>query len=278
MPISRSVAQPARPIAAVHRVEARGHADAEQAHPGHDERGVGEQVGDRRGGDHEQRSTASPPRGTPCPPPPAAMITSAGSAADRREEPEEHRRDAVGQRPAPRARRPGGRPGHAGLADPLRGRARPALTGGDGAEHGRARGDLAALADPRAGQQRAARADRGVRSDPDLADAHDVAVDPVAAEVHLGLDGRAAPELEQARDRGRGVQVDVLADLRAERAGVAVRPRGAGHVGGADAGRRAARRTTAAGARRRRAGSCRAARRAAAAGRRPRRCRSAPAG
>ena len=60
---------------------------------------------------------------------------------------------------------------------------------------------------------------------------HDVAVDPVAGQVDLGLDRRAAAELEQAGDRRRGVQVDVGADLRAERPGVGDHPGGAGHAG-----------------------------------------------
>ena len=59
---------PAR--AAVHRVEALGHADAEQAHPDQYERRVRRQVRHRRGRDHEQRPDRSLPPGTPCPRPP----------------------------------------------------------------------------------------------------------------------------------------------------------------------------------------------------------------
>ena len=71
-----------------------------------------------------------------------------------------------------------------------------------------------------AGAQHAARADARTPADADLAHPQQVAVDPVAGEVDLGLDGAAVAETQQPGDRGDGVQVDVLADLGAEQPGV----------------------------------------------------------
>ena len=112
--------------------------------------------------------------------------------------------------------------GPAGLgATALGGRAGPVLAGRDLAHDQRAR------APPRPpcrttapGRQRAAGADPGARADPDLADVEDVAVDPVAGEVDLGLDRRALADRQQAGDRRQRVQVGALADVVAEQAGV----------------------------------------------------------
>ena len=61
-----------------------------------------------------------------------------------------------------------------------------------------------------------------------------VAVDPVAGQVDLGLDRRTRAERHHPGDRRQRVQVDPAADLGAERPGVVGDPRRAGQVGRAD--------------------------------------------
>ena len=143
---------------------------------------------------------------------------------------QQHRRHAVDRHPQRRPPRPVVRPRMAGLAGLHRGRALPVLAVLDLADHARARGDVGVLADDGAGQQRRARADGGVVADGDRADVEVVAVDPVPGQVDLGLDRTAVPEREHAGHRRGRVQVDALADLVAQRAGVVHQPRRAGQV------------------------------------------------
>src|SRR5207248_1400935 len=82
---------------------------------------------------------------------------------------------------------------------------------------GRASRDLRSLADTRAREKRAARADPGVRTDPDVSDVDGVAVHPVPGHLDLGLDAGAAAQLDEAGHRRRRAQVDVLGDPRAQR-------------------------------------------------------------
>ena len=82
----------------------------------------------------------------------------------------------------------------------------------------------------------------------------DVAVDPEAAEVDLGLDRAAGAEPEHAGDRRDAVQVDVRADLGAQQPGVPRHVRRPGQPGRADLVDHALRPATAAGAPGRRAG------------------------
>ena len=79
--------------------------------------------------------------------------------------------------------------------------------------------DLGVLADVGAGRERAAGADRArapIRISPDV---DDVAVDPVAGQVDLGLDRRALADGEEAGDRRQRVQVDAVADCRCRAGG-----------------------------------------------------------
>ena len=87
-------------------------------------------------------------------------------------------------------------------------RALPDLTAGEPfqywpfftlADHRRAGCDVGVLADDRAGQQRGARADGRVVADRDPPEVEQVAVDPVPAQVDLGLDGAAVAQRQQAR-------------------------------------------------------------------------------
>ena len=71
---------------------------------------------------------------------------------------------------------------------------------------------------------------RAFLADGDAPDVEHVAVQPVAGEVHLGLDRASLPEREQAGDRRHRVQVDVLADLGTERSRVELQRRRAGEV------------------------------------------------
>ena len=59
----------------------------------------------------------------------------------------------------------------------------------------------------------------------------DVAIDPEAAEVHLGLDRGVAVDPQEAGHRRQGVQVDTLADARAEEPGVGGEERCSGEGG-----------------------------------------------
>ncbi|MDH6491571.1 hypothetical protein M2157_007570 [Streptomyces sp. SAI-127] len=137
---------------------------------------------------------------------------------------------AVHHPPVRPPRRPLLRPVALGLAQLDRGRARPALTGRDLPGDRRTRRHLGPLADPGAGEEDAARADDGVRTDLDLADLQPVAVQPPAGQVHLGLDGGAPAQLEHAGDRRQRVQVHVRADPGAQRPRVPLQP-GAGQRG-----------------------------------------------
>ena len=142
------------------------------------------------------------------------------------------RRDAEDRHPAGCARRCSA--GHGCFALPTLTAGDPAqcwsaLTSPNTAEPG---ATSASAADTRAGQQRRAGTDGGAGADLDLADVHDVAVDPVPGQVDLGFDRAAVAEFEHARDRRQRVQVDAVADLGAEGAGEVEHPRCAGQVGG----------------------------------------------
>ena len=109
---------------------------------------------------------------------------------------------------------------------------------------------------------------RCARVGPTLTSPHpqQVAVDPVAAEVDLGLDRATVAETQQSRDRRDGVQVDVLADLGAEQPGVPGDVRRPGEAEPRRAGRPAAPRPTTGGGRDLHGGSCPGRLRAAAGG------------
>ena len=127
----------------------------------------------------------------------------------------------LGPRPTGRRTPTGRRPG-------------PQLARGHLAEHGRPGRDLGAVSDDGARRERAARTDAGVGPDRHGAHVQDVAVDPVAAEVDLGLDRAAVAEAEVPRDRGDRVQIDMAADARAQQPRVQAHEWGAGEVGRAE--------------------------------------------
>ena len=149
----------------------------------------------------------------------------AGGDREERQQPEHRRGRAVGPQPALRSRRALGRERVRRAPDAHRGGAGPALPGPHAPEDRGSGCDLGMPADPRSRRQGAAGADRGAGADPDAADPHGVAVDPVAREVDLRLDRRAVGDLEHPGDRRKGMQVDVRPQLRAERAGVVADPR-----------------------------------------------------
>ena len=111
-----------------------------------------------------------------------ARSTSPPTANDGdRQQGQRDRRDRVRPEPARRRRSPFRGPARLDAADALGRRSGPRLVGAHSAEHGRAGRDVGALPDPGARRERAAGSDRGVGADAHLADAQDVAVDPVAA-------------------------------------------------------------------------------------------------
>ena len=114
-----------------------------------------------------------------------------------------------------------------GAAYLCRGRTGPALAGLDllRTRHGGSGLDVGIVANARARQQRGARADAGVLAHLDGTHAQNVAVEPVAAEIDLRLDGRVRADGEQARDRRQRVEIDAVADLHAEGARVVIDPR-----------------------------------------------------
>ncbi len=150
-----------------------------------------------------------------------------GEGGQRGEQAEHGTADAVHRGPAGPARRTLLGPDAFGAAQLDGGRTGPALAGRDLAGDGGAGHHLGALADAGAGQQRRAGADDGAGADLDLADEQLVAVQPVAAQVHLGLDRAAAAQLQHPGERRERVQVHLGRDLAAQRAGVAHQP-GAG--------------------------------------------------
>ena len=168
----------------------------------------------------------------------------------------EHRDRAVRRRPGAAGDRPR-RPRPAGaLLDALGRRPRPVLALGHRRRTPPSPGATSAsLPTSAPGQQHAARADPGPGADPDRAEVHDVAVDPVAAEVDLRLDRAARAERGACPvTGGSAVQVDVAADLGAEQPGVPGHVRRAGQPGGAELVDHAAGPARAAGAPCRRAG------------------------
>ena len=105
------------------------------------------------------------------------------------------------------------------LAPLAGGRTRVALARLDLADHGRTGLHERAVADLGARQQRRARADDRALADRDVADDELVAVEPMPGEIDLRLDRAVVAKREHPGDRGQRVQVDALADLRAEQRG-----------------------------------------------------------
>ena len=122
------------------------------------------------------------------------------------------------------------RPRVTGLARFHRRRALPVLTVLDLAGHPGTGCHVGVLADDRARQHRGAGADGGIVADRDAPDVEEVAVDPVPAQIHLGLDRAAVPQRQETGDRWRRVQVDAPSDLGAQRTGVIHQPRRACEV------------------------------------------------
>ena len=94
--------------------------------------------------------------------------------------------------------------------------------------HGGARLDDGPGTHVRAGQQRRASAHDRVRAHADGTDVDEIAVDPPALEVDLGLDGGAGLEGQHAGDRRDRVEVDIAAHRVAQQAGVPAHPRSGG--------------------------------------------------